>query len=359
MIPLRHQIASCLANERLHLILMPTESCNLRCTYCYEEFKLKRMQPSVVDGVKNLLSIRAPQLQLLEIAWFGGEPLLAMDVIEGVSRHVRTLRDRHPQLEYRSEMTTNAYTLHRARFQQLLDWGVTRFQITFDGPRDLHDRRRRLAGGGSTFDRIWANLVAAAGVAGTFTIVVRLHVDRLNHHGMPDFIRDYARQFGQDARFQLFIRPLARLGGPRDSELPVFGEQDGLQAVRSLSRYAAHLGLRHFTIEEHPVVCYAAHANSWVVRADGRLNKCTVTFEHPNNQVGRILANGHMEIDPTKMMGWMRGLWSGDQEELECPMHGYADPGTNSVGDRSTRVTTAPAPPLRFRVIGRQTEARA
>ena len=30
-------------------------------------------------------------------------------------------------------------------------------------------------------------------------------------------------------------------------------------------------------------VCYAARGNSYVVRADGRLNKCTVALEHPNN----------------------------------------------------------------------------
>ncbi|HEY6572205.1 MAG TPA: hypothetical protein VI198_02705, partial [Candidatus Eisenbacteria bacterium] len=49
----------------LHLILLPTEACNFRCVYCYEAFRLKRMEPSVVAGVKRLLERRAPTLHRL------------------------------------------------------------------------------------------------------------------------------------------------------------------------------------------------------------------------------------------------------------------------------------------------------
>ena len=73
-------------------------------------------------------------------------------------------------------------------------------------------------------------------------------------------------------------------------------------------------------------ICYAAKANSFVVRANGRLNKCTVALEHPNNQVGNIKEDGTVELLPQKMMMWMRGLESGNPDELGCPMHGYADP---------------------------------
>src|SRR5262245_31032656 len=41
-----------LANNILQLILMPTEACNFRCTYCYEDFRYQSMHPDVVLGVK-------------------------------------------------------------------------------------------------------------------------------------------------------------------------------------------------------------------------------------------------------------------------------------------------------------------
>lgn len=45
-------------NRVFHLILLPTEQCNFRCVYCYENFKIGRMQRSIVEAVKKLLENR-------------------------------------------------------------------------------------------------------------------------------------------------------------------------------------------------------------------------------------------------------------------------------------------------------------
>jgi uncharacterized protein len=346
-------LVSCVANDRLHLILMPTEACNFRCSYCYEDFRYTRMEASVLRGVKRFLSHRADSLRVLEISWFGGEPLLAMDIIGDVSQHVADLSCRHPQLFYDADITTNAYLLSRARFEQLLGHGVTRFQISFDGPREWHDRKRVLANGLGTFDRVWGNLLALRDVQREFHVLVRLHVDRENLASLPEFIREYAEAFRDDDRFELFIRRLACLGGPNDAELPVIDENASLGIVRELSQFATSLAVRHVTVEQHAPVCYAARGNSYVVRANGRLNKCTVALEHPNNQVGRIREDGLLDLDVPRMGPWMRGLWSGDREELECPMRGYADPGTARSGNGASEGQVGARPvsvvELRFR----------
>src|SRR6266851_4736219 len=73
---------------QLSLILLPTERCNFRCTYCYEKFKQGGMRNEVVQGVKSLLSRRIPTLHTLNISWFGGEPLLSLPIIEDLSHHI-------------------------------------------------------------------------------------------------------------------------------------------------------------------------------------------------------------------------------------------------------------------------------
>ncbi len=89
-----------------------------------------------------------------------------------------------------------------------------------------------------------------------------------------------------------------------------------------------------------------------------------MALEHPQNQVGRIHADGRVELEDAKMLQWMRGLWSGNPEELECPMKGYADPGTESAGAvipavvGSQAEARAPAAPLRLRVAARPAAAR-
>jgi len=50
----------------LNLIILPTEACNFRCTYCYETFENKKMPRPVVTGIKSLIDRRGEDLDELE-----------------------------------------------------------------------------------------------------------------------------------------------------------------------------------------------------------------------------------------------------------------------------------------------------
>src|SRR5262245_20489732 len=90
------QVRSAFDSRYLNLILLPTERCNFRCTYCYENFEVGRMDHSVVSAVKSLIYRRVPDLQTLDISWFGGEPLLAKDIIYDISSYVYGLKEEFP-----------------------------------------------------------------------------------------------------------------------------------------------------------------------------------------------------------------------------------------------------------------------
>ena len=313
-------------NRRLHLIVMPTEACNLRCTYCYEAFAHGRMPPPVVEALKRFMTRRAPELDRLELGWFGGEPLLARDVIDRVMLHARTLAGAHPGLHLQAEMTTNAYTLTRSVFERLVELGITMFQISFDGPKTWHDRKRRRPDGGATYDRIWGNVLAMRGVQQEFTILLRLHIDRENCAASSVFVDEVQAAFAGDERFRLFLRPLSRFGGPNDPGLQPLEGEAGKGSLAALTEYAAQCGVPTYEPLESHRACYASYGNSFVVRSDGRLNKCTLALEHPRNQVGRLLPDGHVELSNELMAGWMRGVLTDDSAALRCPMRGFADP---------------------------------
>ena len=323
--------------DSLHLVLLPTEACNFRCTYCYEDFALARMKPWVVRGVKNLIAARAPGLAVLHLAWFGGEPLLARDLVLELMQHALELARQHPRMQVVSDMTTNGWHLERPLFEQLLGLGVRRYQISFDGPRELHDRKRRLAGGGGTFDRIWSNMLAMRAVEGEFEINVRVHVERGNAAALPAFLEQCREQFGSDRRFRLRLKALSRLGGPDDAALDVLQGEEREQTLARLQRLAeGGAAAPAESVAEQPS-CYASSGNSFIVRADGRLSKCTVALTHPRNDVGHIHEDGRLEIEKPAMQAWMRGLWSGDVGELICPKLGLAEPDRNvSAGSEKT-----------------------
>src|SRR6476659_3478010 len=98
-----------LSPRLLHLILMPTEQCNFRCLYCYEDFSAGQMKRSVIEAVKALLARRITSLDLLSLEWFGGEPLLAWPIIVEIQKCALDLAQGHPEVRLVSSMTTNGY----------------------------------------------------------------------------------------------------------------------------------------------------------------------------------------------------------------------------------------------------------
>jgi len=157
-----------------------------------------------------------------------------------------------------------------------------------------------------------------------FKVMVRIHL----HPGITDtvstLIEDFRKDFGGDPRFFLFIRPVVKLGGARDAKLPVLDFPSGLQMADDLSSKCKGLGIESRTMPqgEESAICYASRANSWVVRADGRLNKCTVALERDFNQVGEIAPDGALLLKRDRLKPWMRGLSSLDIKELSCPLQG-------------------------------------
>ena len=63
------------------------------------------------------------------------------------------------------------------------------------------------------------------------------------------------------------------------------------------------------------LVCYAAKPNSLVIRSDGVINKCTVALDADYNDVGRLRADGSIDLDVEKLSRWTN---SGIDEDKTC-----------------------------------------
>lgn len=75
----------------LSLTVMPTEKCNFRCRYCYEKFEKGRMTDEDQISLLKFIQKQIPGNAHVHISWFGGEPLLAFDVIENIMRNVSAM----------------------------------------------------------------------------------------------------------------------------------------------------------------------------------------------------------------------------------------------------------------------------
>ncbi len=311
-----HEVAG-RRTDTLQLIFLITEQCNFRCVYCYEKFEKGSMSQDVREAVKKYVRKQARSLKYLNVHWFGGEPLLALDAIEELSREFLDICQEH-EIIYNAAITTNGYLLSPEVAELLLDLQVKSFQITLDGDRSEHDKKRMRAGGQPTFERIWNHLLGLKDVEREYKARIRLNIDEDNDLGMPEFIRELKEHFSDDPRFFVNFFPVGQWGGPNDDELHVLPQDRAVKSVLSLCETSVDHGLSNvldYLLKPGGSVCYAAKPNSFVIGSDGNVYKCTVALYHDKNLVGKIDRDGTMQLDLDKFALW---IMNDESEDSGC-----------------------------------------
>ncbi|MCL6450599.1 MAG: radical SAM protein [Acetobacteraceae bacterium] len=192
------------ATDRLDLVVAPTLDCNLACVYCYEQARRPGVMPAaVIQAVKDLVSRRLRAASSLRVTWYGGEPLLALGVIEELAGWLLA-QARARGADYESRVITNGLLLSPRVARGLQALGVNLIQVSLDGPQELHDRRRPRLGGQGTFEAIMENL---ASLPPGLHLVVRVAVDRQNQERVWEFYEMLQRRLPR--RCQVLIRPVS------------------------------------------------------------------------------------------------------------------------------------------------------
>ncbi len=275
-----------LRNDYLRLIVFVTEQCNFRCVYCYETFRVGRIRPEVVSGIKRWIGRRMPGLRGVRLSFFGGEPLLYPSVIVELMQAVWAMR-REGQVIL-GDVTTNGYFLGGKLARTLISNGVKGFQIAIDGLASWHNRFRPLRGGQPTFSVVVRNILGLLATDYSFSLVVRFNVCDQNFQSVVRFLERY--RWLADPRIAIHFHA-------------VFGHEvwrlcDAGRRLAELRRIAREMGYR---VLELGGVCYSCQANVFVVRADGRLQKCTVALDDDRNTVGVVRGDGSICLDQSKM----------------------------------------------------------
>jgi len=144
----------------LWLTLAPTQDCNLRCIYCYQGRHLQiSWTEAVEEAVYTFIEQRLRPGSLLDVTWYGGEPLLALATILRFSKRLMALTRRR-KVAWACDMITNGTLLTPMVAKKLMEIDCREYQITLDGPKEINDRQRRMKNGKSSFDLVMQNLKA-------------------------------------------------------------------------------------------------------------------------------------------------------------------------------------------------------
>lgn len=142
-----------MAKKRRNVMLILTDSCNLRCTYCYESGNCKKTMS--FETAKKIIDDNFSELaegDVSRIEFFGGEALICFPLMKEVFKYVETV---YPFLKTGYAFTTNGTLMHG----EIQDWfweHRERFECTLslDGTGEMHDRNRKTVNGTGSFEKI-------------------------------------------------------------------------------------------------------------------------------------------------------------------------------------------------------------
>lgn len=143
------------------VVLIPTFGCNLLCKYCYGKYgkESARMTVAIARRAINLLKGKH-----LRFSFFGGEPLLAFDLIRDTT-HYAEGKATAIGGRVAPSITTNGLLIDESVATWCGKHSVS-FIVSIDGPQELHDKYRPDTDGKGTWKRVLhgAELLAAAKV---------------------------------------------------------------------------------------------------------------------------------------------------------------------------------------------------
>jgi uncharacterized protein len=306
-----------LSTNRLKLILLPTEKCNFRCFYCYENYQHGAMSKEMAEGVKRFLTHKTETIKLLDVEWFGGEPTLAKDIVIDISKHIQLLAKKQ-NFTYVASMTTNGYLLNKTMLNNYCNVGINSFQITLDGTPENHNITRILANGKKTFDTIWNNLQSAKETNLNFTILLRLHYFLDTYTDIVPLIQHVDETFLIDKRFMITFKPIRRWGSKNDDQIKSINDPENDKIQKYLKLFVTKKeSILH--IDTSAFVCPAAHTNAMIIRSNGDINKCTLVLNEAYNNVGKLNSDGTITLDVQKFLAWSKGFETLDTEWFRCP----------------------------------------
>jgi len=146
------------------LCLNVSHSCNMLCDYCFTSHNLSSTEPfmSLETAYRaiDFLIESSKDIKNVEIDFFGGEPLLNLDVVRGASIYGKEKAEKSGK-HLRITLTTNGLLLNEKTLD-LLDELEISIVLSLDGGEVTHNRFRHLKNGDGSFRYILPNAIELA-----------------------------------------------------------------------------------------------------------------------------------------------------------------------------------------------------
>jgi len=258
------------------LTIAPTLDCNFRCKYCFETHPKGTMTEQVQADLLKFAEMRLAFAKNFSVTWYGGEPLLAKNIVYNLSEKFLEVCAKS-NINYDAFIITNAYLLEDSDIEKFQKYKIQGAQVTIDGPKEIHDSRRKNISGASSFDKLIDSLNVL--LKNNFTVICRINIDKENINNVEELLEilrekveryeDLKIDFGQVSAFTEICKSI---------ESNCYDNEQYAVIMFPLYAKVAEYGfeVNKMTVYPSPRTnyCCADLANSFVVDNYGELYRC-------------------------------------------------------------------------------------
>ncbi len=145
------------SNEMKALCLHVCHDCNLRCKYCFADegaYHAAREMMSIEVARKaiDFLIERSGSRRVLEVDFFGGEPLMNFDVVKETVSYAKAEAAKRGK-KFLFTTTTNGLLLDDEKIA-FLNEEMENVVLSLDGRKEVHDAVRKTVNGKGSFDAV-------------------------------------------------------------------------------------------------------------------------------------------------------------------------------------------------------------
>lgn len=290
----------------LSLTIVTTNDCNLNCVYCYEGnrspiYAGKETEDGIIKFAEE--RIKSMGYKGIYVTWYGGETCMNKEFIFSLSKRLLALCKTH-HLSYNAILVTNGTLMNKRLALRLKRLKVQYLQITIDGLKETHDKRRPLKNPRKSSFQLIINNVKQ--VLGIIPIHVRINIDKTNFSESIQLL-DYFEKNGmlKDSQNIFFYIGYTREWTSTCSNISpnCFSMKEFSEAEIEFQKMLIARGYRLGNLYLSPTgSCVSISPHGYVIEPGGELHKCWSDVGNKEAFLGHV--NEPVKLN-SKLLKWL------------------------------------------------------
>lgn len=291
------------------ICLHVSHDCNLRCKYCFAgtgayHGERMHMPLDVAKSAVDFLIANSGDRKYLEMDFFGGEPLMNLDVLKATVEYGKQQAKKVGK-QFKFTTTTNGVLLNK-EIAQYLNQEMDNVVLSLDGRKDINDYHRPTANDKGSFDLIIDNFKYFRSIRGNKSYYLRGTFTAHNTDFCKDVL-DMAEQGFDQVSVEPVVLPDNHQLALKDKDLPTLCdnyEQLAIEYVKRRKHSDSWFSFFHYMVDLDNGPCYkkrlvgcGAGGEYLAVTPDGNIYPCHQFAGEKDYLLGNVLDG---KLDETK-----------------------------------------------------------